>query len=439
MSKRPELLITNGELSGKRFTVAEGGVRLGRSSSNDIHTADEGLSRNHCLFEPVGEDGVRLTDLQSANGTYVNDKQLGTEPVTLHVGDAVEVGSLIITVVGDTPPAAGGAVDLGFGGGASGVAGGGAAGGRKRSPLMNILWVLLIPLAIAAIWFVAFSGSDKDAKRPAAALPLAKAEPQLREVYYEKVEANTDKIFRYAMTLAPDGTVTVSIDDVPGEDRHLTKSVQLSKESLAELGQILSYKTLQELDPEYAGATPDVPSLASWTLRVVYTTRAHSVSIVNAQEPEVFRSIREKLEAFTKNELGIWAIQYSRDKLIELAKDSIALGRSKWEEIDVEHGNLYESFLAYRAAIFYLETVDPKPDCIGEAREGLDRAEKELERRYKEQRFRADRAINLGQFEEAKAELTTLLEMIPDRRDDRNRDASAKLVDIERRMKKGGK
>ena len=39
--KRPELMIMNGALNGQRFEVKEGGLRLGRSSSNDIHIPDE--------------------------------------------------------------------------------------------------------------------------------------------------------------------------------------------------------------------------------------------------------------------------------------------------------------------------------------------------------------------------------------------------------------
>ena len=65
--KRPELVVENGELAGRRFPIVEGGIRLGRSSSNNICIPDEELSRNHCLFEPFGETGVRVTDLASAN------------------------------------------------------------------------------------------------------------------------------------------------------------------------------------------------------------------------------------------------------------------------------------------------------------------------------------------------------------------------------------
>ena len=123
MAKRPELLITSGPMSGTRFEVGAGGVRLGRSSSNDVHIPDEELSRNHCLFEQSGEAGIRITDLASANGTFVNGEQLGSDSRELKGGDTIEVGSTKISVVGDEPPfaprAAGikvaATVDLGLG------------------------------------------------------------------------------------------------------------------------------------------------------------------------------------------------------------------------------------------------------------------------------------------------------------------------------------
>ena len=86
MGKRPDQLVTNGELAGKTFSVGAGGLRLGRSSSNDIHLGDEGLSRNHCLFE-VRDGALWVTDLASANGTIVNDEPLGAESKTLKPGE----------------------------------------------------------------------------------------------------------------------------------------------------------------------------------------------------------------------------------------------------------------------------------------------------------------------------------------------------------------
>ena len=118
-----------------------------------------------------------------------------------------------------------------------------------------------------------------------------------------------------------------------------------------------------------------------------------------------------------------------------MSEELIAIGKAKWEDRDVQHGNLAGSVAAYKEAIFYLDTVDPKPDCIHAAREGLKTAKEELDKRYGDQRFVVDRAIKLGDWDLAQRELRVLMEMIPDRRDDRNREASAKLIDVEKRMK----
>ena len=420
----------SGALNGQRFAVKEGGLRLGRSSSNDIHIPDEELSRNHCLFEPVGESGVRVTDLASANGTLVNGSALGGDPVELKLGDVIEVGQTVISVVGEQPLPKSDGVDLGLGEDAKP-----AAPVRRRSPLANVLWIVAVLVMGGAIYLMLAMPQGSEDAAPVA---IVEEEPVIREVSYEKVEATSDGIFRYALTVSPEGLIRVTLDDTK-EDRHPTiPAKQLGEAALKELNEILPLKALREFDREYVGLEPDPPALTSWRLKVVYTTAARSIRIVNTQEPEPFRVIRERLEAFSKNELGIHAIQYPRAKLVELAEESVALGKAKWEDRDVQHGNLFAAVSAYKEAIFYLETVDPKPDCITDARQGLEESQKELERRYGDQRFLADRAINLGQWETAQRELSILLEMIPDRDDNRNREASAKLIDVEKRMK-GGK
>ena len=428
--KRPELMITNGELAGRRFSVGDGGLRLGRSSSNDIHISDEGLSRNHCLFEAVGADGLRVTDLASANGTYLNGKALGGDPSSLKIGDLVEVGSTVIRVVGEATESAPGQVDLGLG-----TSPAKNSDAKRRSPLANVLWLVAVLALGSAIYVVLVLPRGAPEAKPVEAADLV---PVLEEAVYEKVAADAAGIFRYAMTLKPDGRLSVTVDDLRQENRHMAKEAQLGEGPLAELRDILSWKALHEIDREYVGVEPDPPSLDSRILKVVYTTRARTIKVVNMQEPEAFRTVREKLEAFVNNELGIWALQYSREKLVSLAEESIELGKSKWNDRDVQYGNLHGAVAAFRAAIAYLETVNPKPDCIGDARRGLGESQTELDRRYRDQRFLADQAIKLSQWDAAQRELTVLTEMIPDRNDDRNREAMAKLVDVEKRLK-GGK
>ena len=430
MAKRPEIEITSGALSGKRFAVPQEGLRLGRSSSNDIHIPDEELSRNHCLFEAVGEDGIRLTDLASANGTLLNGCPLGNDPADLKAGDVIVVGSTTLRVAGTDAPPASGSVDLGLGAtGADTVA---APSRPRRSPFANILWVIGFLLGVAAVYVVVVAPPAREAP---VVVAVPDESPEVREVYYEKVEADSRRIFRYEMTLTSDGVLKVAVDNVPAENRHVTKSQTLDEKARAELNEILSYRALREIDRAYEGVEPDPPALESWTLKVVYATRARSVRIVNTQEPEAFRAIREKLEAFSKNQLGVWALQYSREKLVALAEESLALGRAKMEDRDVQHGNLFGAAKAFEESLFYLETVNPKPACAQAAREGLEAARAELAVRYANQRFLADRAINLKQWETAQRELSVLLELVPDRGDERNREAAAKLIDVERRLK----
>lgn len=56
----------------------QGPVTIGRSPECDIHINDPGLSRVHARLVP-GEDGVHVEDLESTNGTFVNDRRVMKE------------------------------------------------------------------------------------------------------------------------------------------------------------------------------------------------------------------------------------------------------------------------------------------------------------------------------------------------------------------------
>ena len=149
-------------------------------------------------------------------------------------------------------------------------------------------------------------------------------------------------------------------------------------------------------------------------------------------EDNAFRAVRERLETFSKNELGIWAIQFPAEKLMEMSAESRRAGDAKWEERDVQHGNLSEALAKYREAVFYLETVNPKPADYGALVARRDEVARALEKRYRDQRFLAD-------WETARRELRILCELVPDVKDARHAEAAAKLLDVEQRLKKGGR
>jgi pSer/pThr/pTyr-binding forkhead associated (FHA) protein len=65
-------------------------VTLGRDTENDITIPFEYISRNHAHIEYIGNSYV-LSDLGSANGTYVNGTRVGRVPWVLQDGDRIQL------------------------------------------------------------------------------------------------------------------------------------------------------------------------------------------------------------------------------------------------------------------------------------------------------------------------------------------------------------
>jgi diguanylate cyclase (GGDEF)-like protein len=87
------LVVINGVDLGKKYSLVQSSTLIGRSSKVDIQINEESISRNHAIIE--NENGeFALRDLESTNGTYVNDR-----PVREHVlqdGDKIKIGSTIL-------------------------------------------------------------------------------------------------------------------------------------------------------------------------------------------------------------------------------------------------------------------------------------------------------------------------------------------------------
>lgn len=436
-----ELMVIRGPLCGTRFTVTNAGLRLGRSSSCEISVPDPALSRNQCLFE-AREGAVWVTDLASANGTCVNGEELGTSSRRLSPGDVVQAGESELTVCdgrsGDTVITSdtmlGGEVDLGFAREQESRDGKDDAV-RPVRRLRLILWLVLVLTlggsAVAILLMPRAGGSGILMARP-----LAPA--KLWSVSYEKVEASTKGICRYAIEIDMNGVIKAQLDDVPDNDRHVTKSLKLSDKAKEGLDRIFSSPELYRLEDEYSGV-PRPGETTLFSLRVVRGKSVFSCRVENCPEPEAFKEIRLALETFSQNELGIWAIRYSGEKLMEMSRESRQSADAKWEERDVNYGNLATALKLYNEAVMALETVNPKPADFSDLLTKRDMARAELDRRYGDQRFEADRAINLGDWEKAKVALRVLCEMIPDDSDTRHAEAAAKLMDVENRIKNGGK
>ena len=446
-----ELLVAAGPLSGRRFAVPEAGLRLGRSSSCEMSIADPALSRNHCLFE-MREGALWVTDLASANGTFVNGTELGAESAPLAVGDVVTAGDTEVKVVtageaetkvaeveaNDAP-----AVDLGFGHDetAEGEAVDEGTAASRPNVLRLVLWGVAGLAVLAAAYMIV--GVPPQGGDEPAAKPIVEEEPpnagKLVAIAFEKVQASPEGIYRFALDYGADGTLSAVVDDVPTANRHVEKSVRLAPAKTERLEQLFKDAALYALESTYVQPALRAGEQRTTRLKVVRTAYVFETCVENMQEPETLRDVREQLEAFAKNELGIWGIDKSVDELKAMSAEARRTGDAKWEERDVRHGNLAQAIAAYDEAVMLLGTVTPKPDGYDALTARIREAKEELDRRYRDQCFRADRAINLKDWTTALAELRVLCDLVPDERDPRHAEANAKLLDVEARQKGGKK
>nr|WP_322778872.1 ATP-binding cassette domain-containing protein [Frankia sp. Cas4] len=86
---------------GRRNTypLRRGTMSMGRSRDNDIVVADLLASRRHAeIF--VGQSGVHVVDLDSANGTFLNGRKISREAVAQR--DIIAVGHHLFQLEGDT-------------------------------------------------------------------------------------------------------------------------------------------------------------------------------------------------------------------------------------------------------------------------------------------------------------------------------------------------
>jgi diguanylate cyclase (GGDEF)-like protein len=77
---------------GTRYALAESPMVLGRGNDCDIRINDHSVSRRHARIQP-GADGYYAVDLQSTNGTFVND--VPASICRLKDGDYLRVGNCI--------------------------------------------------------------------------------------------------------------------------------------------------------------------------------------------------------------------------------------------------------------------------------------------------------------------------------------------------------
>ena len=97
----PRLAAISGKLKGAIFALNEESLIIGRETAANLCIADASVSRRHSMIEK-SETGFVITDLESLNGTFVNDVPVRSR--LLEHGDRVRIGDsqfLFLTHEGD--------------------------------------------------------------------------------------------------------------------------------------------------------------------------------------------------------------------------------------------------------------------------------------------------------------------------------------------------
>jgi Nif-specific regulatory protein len=97
---QPRLAAISGKLKGAIFSIDEESLVIGRETAAGLCIAEASVSRRHSVIENKGAEGFVIRDLDSLNGTFVNDVPVKVR--NLEHGDRVRIGdSQFLFLVGE--------------------------------------------------------------------------------------------------------------------------------------------------------------------------------------------------------------------------------------------------------------------------------------------------------------------------------------------------
>ena len=94
---RAELKVIGGKQHGSLIPLQTKKFLVGREQDCQLRPTSESVSRHHCVFS-IDDYGIRLRDLGSTNGTFVNGQRVQGQ-VVLQPNDRVLIGKLEFEIV----------------------------------------------------------------------------------------------------------------------------------------------------------------------------------------------------------------------------------------------------------------------------------------------------------------------------------------------------
>jgi pSer/pThr/pTyr-binding forkhead associated (FHA) protein len=89
--------VVGGPCSGETLEVAGGKLLIGREEDCHLRPESEFVSRHHCALL-LDDYTLRIRDLGSKNGTYVNGHRIGSAATILVHDDVVAIGEMTFQI-----------------------------------------------------------------------------------------------------------------------------------------------------------------------------------------------------------------------------------------------------------------------------------------------------------------------------------------------------
>ena len=94
---RASLTVLSGPLAGQSIEVTRGKLLIGRELDCHLRPDSALVSRHHCVLL-LDDYTLRIRDLASKNGTFVNSRRVGKSETILSHGDIVSVGDMVCQI-----------------------------------------------------------------------------------------------------------------------------------------------------------------------------------------------------------------------------------------------------------------------------------------------------------------------------------------------------
>ena len=439
------LIIEQGKKVGTEVSVPDAGMKFGRSPANDLVLEDEAVMLFHGRFFFKSDGSLWVTDFGAGEKTTVGGNPI--DEYQVKVGDLVEVGATAFRVISAKQAAEAAPVvrpvetsastdeiDLGFGDSLSKKSEGRKhnekeEGAQTASLTNRFMQVLVSLLVVCVIIYVALEAMKLSEPTTTQVAPPKNT----LALSYERVQADTDNIFRYHLNLNDQGHFSVVVDDLKN-NRHVKKEKTISEPMMLQLASQLDDTDFFESGSDHVGIADGQYDLYDLTIK--RNRRYHHIKVLNRQPPQEIKRATSIIEDFAKSEVRIlFTFLKTPEELRRYAEQSFQLGEARFAERELRHSNLAEAITNYQEAMLYLGTFEPKPVLFSRAKEGLANAIEIRDVKYDDFMFKADRAMRLKDWKEAEQFLKILSELIPDRDDSRYDTIRSKMLTVEKHLR----